>query len=152
MPNIEYLDNIRLIDSDEWGTPPELFKKLDDEFHFTLDVCAKNAEIAKCHRFFTPEQNGLTQDWSNETCWMNPPYSKTALWMKKATEEIEKGALIVALTNAKTEVKWFHEYAYKHEIRFIKGRLKFVNFNNIQYKTPNATAPFGSMITIFRKK
>jgi hypothetical protein len=24
----------------EWSTPPELFRELDQEFHFTLDACA----------------------------------------------------------------------------------------------------------------
>jgi hypothetical protein len=25
---------------DDWGTPPALFKQLDDEFHFELDAAA----------------------------------------------------------------------------------------------------------------
>ncbi len=29
--------------SEEWSTPDDFFKKLDDEFHFTLDPCATDA-------------------------------------------------------------------------------------------------------------
>lgn len=34
----------------DWETPPALFKALDDEFHFTLDVCA-NERNHKCARY-----------------------------------------------------------------------------------------------------
>jgi site-specific DNA-methyltransferase (adenine-specific) len=46
--------------TDVWETPWLLFRQLDAQFHFTLDVCAL-PENAKCRRFFTPEQDGLGQ-------------------------------------------------------------------------------------------
>ena len=52
----------------EWETPGDFFRTLDDEFHFGLDVCAK-PQNAKCTRFFSPEQDGLAQDWGRETAW-----------------------------------------------------------------------------------
>lgn len=48
--------------SDEWYTPPEIFKALDDEFHFTLDPCC-TAESALCETYFTKEDNGLDRSW-----------------------------------------------------------------------------------------
>lgn len=39
--------------SAEWETPRPFFKRLDAEFGFTLDVCAR-PENAKCPRFYTP--------------------------------------------------------------------------------------------------
>jgi hypothetical protein len=51
--------------SEEWATPPDLFRKLNAEFHFTLDVCA-TAENAKCPKFFTKKENGLLQSWRGE--------------------------------------------------------------------------------------
>jgi hypothetical protein len=48
--------------TDNWETPQSFFNKLDAEFSFQTDVCAL-PENAKCSHFFTPEQDGLTQDW-----------------------------------------------------------------------------------------
>ena len=122
-----------------WETPKELFEKLNKEFNFDVDVCATK-ENAKCKKFYTPEENGLQQDWTG-TCWMNPPYGKEiSKWVKKA---YESKATVVCLLPARTDTRWFHEYIYKKsEIRFIKGRIKFSNSKNY--------APFPSMIVIFR--
>lgn len=126
-----------------WETPIQLFRKLNYEFNFTLDVCAL-PQTAKCFNYFTPEDNGLEQDWGNNICWMNPPYNETKLWMKKAYEESQKNAIVVCLVPARTDTVWFTEYAMKaNEIRFIKGRLKFGNSKN--------TAPFPSAIIIYNR-
>lgn len=74
-------------DSVEWATPWELFNHLDSEFHFTLDVCASKG-LEKCERYFTPEIDGLSQNWDNEICWMNPPYgSEIKNWVEKASKQ-----------------------------------------------------------------
>ena len=44
--------------TDEWETPQEFFGRLNEEFHFTLDVCA-NDENAKCGKYYTKDQDGL---------------------------------------------------------------------------------------------
>src|ERR1041384_6738974 len=48
--------------TDLWATPQSLFDELNAEFGFTLDVCAL-PENAKCAAFFTPEIDGLAQEW-----------------------------------------------------------------------------------------
>ncbi len=48
-------------ESNEWGTPKELFDELDTEFHFTLDPCSTH-ENAKCKKHYTVEEDGLSQD------------------------------------------------------------------------------------------
>ncbi len=69
--------------TDLWATPQELFDRLDREFRFDLDVCA-TPENAKCERYFTPEQDGLVQEWRG-VCWMNPPYGRMiGRWVEKA--------------------------------------------------------------------
>lgn len=125
--------------SENWETPPQLFKALDAEFHFDLDVCAL-PENAKCTRYYTPEDDGLKQPW-NGTCWCNPPYGRSISdWVKKAAES---ETTVVMLLPARTDTKWFHEYIYgKVEVRFVKGRLKFGGSKN--------SAPFPSMVVIFR--
>lgn len=125
----------------DWSTPKSLFDELDREFHFQLDVCA-NSKNAKCKKYYSEEVNGLVQDWAPRTCWMNPPYGPDLkTWMKKAHEEARKGAAVVCLVPARTDTIWWHEYALKGEIRFIKGRIRFDN------GTGRATFP--SCVVIF---
>ena len=128
--------------SDNWPTPQDFFDKVAAEFGpFDLDVCA-SAENAKCARFFTVADDGLTQEWRGR-CWMNPPYGRTiGQWMRKAYESAQAGALVVCLVPARTDTAWWHDYAMKGQVRFIRGRLKFGGHAN--------SAPFPSALVIFR--
>lgn len=112
----------------EWGTPKDLFKDLDREFHFTLDPCA-SPQNAKCKHFFTRADNGLEQDWGQETVFMNPPYGRQVVcWMRKAYWASRTGATVVCLVPARTDTQWWHDYSIQGEIRFLKGRLHFELF------------------------
>ena len=44
----------------EWGTPQDLFDRLNDEFHFTLDVCASDG-MQKCPRYYNPQTDAYEQ-------------------------------------------------------------------------------------------
>ena len=48
--------------TDLWETPQSFFDKLNDEFHFECDVCAL-PENAKCKKFYSPEEDGLSKNW-----------------------------------------------------------------------------------------
>lgn len=87
---------------------------------------------------------GMFTNNSNEIVFCNPPYGKELpLWIEKAYNENKKGTLVVMLIPARTDTNYFHKYIYKqHEIRFIKGRLKFNDCKN--------SAPFPSMLVIMR--
>lgn len=50
-----------------WATPKDFFDSLNEEFNFTLDPCAL-PENAKCAKFYTPEDDGLLQDWGGRLC------------------------------------------------------------------------------------
>lgn len=129
--------------SNEWETPRDLFEELNAEFCFTLDSCA-TTENAKCEKFYTLQDDGLSQDWQGETVFCNPPYGRElSKWIKKCFEEAQKPETrVVMLIPARTDTKAFHEYILgKGEIRFIKGQLKF---NGHKYN-----APFPSMVVVF---
>ena len=130
---------------DDWETPQEFFDKLNAEFGFTLDVCACK-ETAKCAKFFTPSEDGLTRDWTGEIVYCNPPYGREQdAWIKKCYEHGAKGGVAVMLLPARTDTARFHDFIYgKAEIRFVRGRLKFG-------KSKNA-APFPSMVVVFNKR
>lgn len=46
--------------TDNWSTPQDFFDKLNDEFHFTLDVCADD-DNHKCEHYYTKEIDGLVR-------------------------------------------------------------------------------------------
>ena len=127
----------------EYATPWNLFNKLNDEFNFTLDVCA-DEQNRKVSNFFSEEDDALSQDWVG-VCWMNPPYKNVKKWIIKAYEEsIKHNSIVVCLVPARTNTKWWHDYCMKGEIRFIKGRPKF---EGCKYGLPQPLA-----IVIFGKE
>ena len=129
--------------TDEWATPKLFFQELDNKYHFTLDPCATK-ENHKCDTYYTKEDNGLEKSWGGEIVYVNPPYGREiSKWVEKAYMENKKGAFIVMLLPARTDTRWFHNYIYKkHEIEFIKGRIKF--------NDGKQAAPFPSMLVIMR--
>lgn len=108
----------------DYATPWDLFNVLNDEFHFTLDVCA-DEQNRKVDKYFSIKDDGLSQDWKG-VCWMNPPYKDMKKWIIKAYEEsIKHDSIVVCLIPARTNTNWWHDYCMKGEIRFIRGRPKF---------------------------
>ena len=125
----------------DWESPAHIVAGLNAEFGLETDVCATPAN-AQCKRFFSPDDDGLSQEWTG-TCWMNPPYGREIeRWMKKAFDSSKAGATVVCLVPARPDTRWWHKYALRGEIRFLRGRLKFGGSIN--------SAPFPSAIVIFR--
>ena len=123
--------------TDNWATPKYLYDELDKEFDFDFDPCPLNSTF-----------NGLDVRWGKRN-FINPPYSNVIGFLEKAHIELKKGNadVCVFLTFANTDTKWFHRYCYgKGELRFIKGRLKFVDEDG---KTKNS-AMRPSMLIILR--
>jgi phage N-6-adenine-methyltransferase len=122
----------------DYETPPDLFAALDQIFHFTLDVCATH-RTAKCGRYYTPEQDGLSRPWRGMV-WCNPPYGRgIGRWVRRATEA---DATVVCLIPARTDTQWWHRYVIPHgRITYLRGRLAFRGSNN--------WAPFPSAIVVF---
>ncbi len=128
--------------NDSWSTPKDFFDKLNSIFKFTIDVCAL-PDNTKCSQYYTPDEDGLKQEWMG-VCWMNPPYGRDIVkWVEKAYKSAKQnGATIVCLLPARVDTRWWHAYCAKGEVHFLKGRLKFGNSTN--------SAPFPSCIVVFR--
>ena len=125
----------------EWSTPQEFFDDLNRTFKFDLDACATH-ENALCDRYFTKEDDALAHEWKG-TIWMNPPYgAEIASFMAKALDSASKhGSTVVCLVPARTDTRWWHDYAIKGTVLFLKGRLKFGG--------AKTDAPFPSAVVIF---
>ena len=120
-------------------TPDDLYNILDNEFHFDFDPCPAFLTPHCCIAKF----DGLTINWKKSN-YCNPPYNNQKAWVEKAYNESLKNKTCVMLLPARTDTKLFHEFIFKkaHEIRFIKGRLRFKQYTN--------SAPFPSMVVIFK--
>ena len=118
-----------------WRTPQELYDGLNKEFNFDFDPCP----------FRSKKKNGLKIDWGMHV-YCNPPYDNIYNFMSKGLEELKKKTkVIVFLLPSRTDSKWFHELVLTnyHEIRLIRGRVKFDGKNN---------APFCSCLIVFKKQ
>jgi site-specific DNA-methyltransferase (adenine-specific) len=127
--------------SDKWATPASVFDPLNAEFKFNFDPCPITWKEG--------DPDALETEWGSST-FCNPPYSCVAKFVKKATEETNKGKTVVLLVNACVDTKWFHEYIYNKpgvEVRFVKGRISFINPAEPTKKQPS---PRPSMIVVFR--
>lgn len=130
----------------EWETPATFFQRLSKFYDFTLDPCATDAS-AKCQKYFTKTDDGLTKDWAGNIVFMNPPYGRVIKnWVRKAWEEGTKpNTTVVCLVPARTDTRWWHDYCMKAEkVYFVKGRLKFGDSSN--------SAPFPSAVVVFNSK
>lgn len=139
------MKNRNLNNSDDWKTPDEFYNTLDTEFHFTFDPCPYKHNIE--------EWDGLQIEWG-ERNFINPPYSRELkeAFVKKAIEESNKGKLCVLLLPVSTSTKLFHDYIMPNakDIRFIKGRIKFLGINTKgEYVTTKAPM-HDSMVIILK--
>ena len=132
---------------DTWSTPLWLFNSLNKRFKFTLDVCASRKN-AKCKRYYTKKDNALNKKWRG-ACFCNPPYGtrEIDMWMEKAYQSGKEGATVVCLVPSATSTNWWHKFAMKGQIEFIKGKIRFIK-NGIV----GDPSPFHSAIVIFRGK
>lgn len=145
-------DTFKTSNDDSWTTPRDFFDKINSEFNFGLDAAALASSTLVPDNWYGPDhpdssrQDALVLDWNldtNQPIWLNPPYGRTIkLWVNKADSIAKAGGIVVCLVPARTDTSWWHDYCIHHEIRFLRGRLKFGN-------QPNC-APFPSALIIMK--
>lgn len=143
---------------DDLGTDPTLFAKLDARFGFTLDVAASHAN-AKCERYYTIDDDGLSQSWDGRV-WCNPPYSQIGAWVEKAwLEWWNNSELTVMLLPAnRPEQGWWQDHVEPYRdrprsplrVEFLRGRQRFV-LPGAESIGPNERPPFGCCLLIWEQ-
>ena len=118
---------------EKWATPPDFYKKLDAEFHFTLDPCPIGWQPS--------DPDGREISWAGHRVYCNPPYGRgVGRWLAKAYE----AEVAVYLLPSRTDTRWWHEHSPRaSEIRFVKGRLYFGD--------GTGPAPFPSVVLVYRR-
>lgn len=111
----------------EWETPETLYRGLDSEFHFDLDVAASEANAKTLH-FISKTMDGLKTDWEGKHIWCNPPYRNIAPWVERSAELAHRtDKLCALLLPARTEQKWFQLVLHRAtELAFFDSRIQFV--------------------------
>lgn len=111
-----------------WLTPPEIYKSLDDEFHFDFDPCPYPKPIG---------YNSLIVPWGQSN-FVNPPFrKKDGLWggptafIRKAIEEQKRGNQTVLLIPVQSYVNLLLEAGA--ELRSA-GRIKWLE---VETKDPS---------------
>ena len=132
---------------DLWGTPLDLFMVLDREFNFDLDAAATHQDTL-VPRFISPENDALKTPWTGNAVWCNPPYTQLPAFIKRGYEQgIEQQNTVVMLIPAYTDPRYWSEYVMRaHEVRFLKGRLKFRDGMG----TATMSARFPSVVVVYK--
>lgn len=108
--------------------------------NFVLDLAA-DASNARCNIFYDEKENALKQDWHSGllraatiedaemkrvAAWNNPPYRITPAFMRKCSEESQRGCKIVTLTLASLGTKWYKSYVKPFAASYIlEDRITF---------------------------
>ena len=103
-----------------WITPPDLYKKLDDEFHFDFDPCPYPYKV-----------DGIGIDWGTSN-YVNPPFRKADAinshgptdFVRKAIEENKKGKQVVLILPVQSYVNML--VGAGAELRSV-GRVKWID-------------------------
>jgi phage N-6-adenine-methyltransferase len=135
--------------TDKWETPQDYFDSWNSIHKFDLDVAALK-ENHKTDKWLgldhedPTRRDGLTAEWDGQSIWCNPPYGRgIGNWVKRADDE-SKTKKVVMLLPSRTDTAWFHDYVLKHDVEFLRGRLKFGNAVN--------SAPFASILVVMNGK
>lgn len=150
--------------SDSWQTPDWLFKQLDEEFNFSVDLCA-TLENKKCDAWTSDYLTTPDNVMKIQNCaFMNPPYSNPRPFIEKAWED-SKHCKIVCLVKCDPSTKWwatFWHYNFRSqdtmysgpktgcEVRFFPKRVKFDPPSGWEGKTSGPSFP--SCILIFDRR
>lgn len=82
--------------TDQWATPNDFFVGLNREFNFDLDPCADGYNH-KCEKYYTKEDNGLSQNWGGTGCFaIRLMVKKSAYGLRKHTKKDTRKILLYA--------------------------------------------------------
>lgn len=85
-PWVEIREGPESLKKHYWLTPPEMMKKLDDEFHFDFDPCPYPRKIG---------YDALAVPWGRSN-YCNPPFGKGMIqWVRKAITEKGQTVLLI---------------------------------------------------------
>lgn len=145
-----------------WETPPAIFKKLNDEFKFDIDICA-DSKRNLCRKYFGPgspfHTNALEAPWSfiGTVGFCNPPYGPFVPHVLRVALEATLYGFTTVLLLPMRATRAFHSTIIApngaNELRFCDKRITFWE-NGAPRINPRTgkpdPAPFDSIIVVYR--
>ena len=142
---------------EEWYTPAK-YVNMARRVLGDIDLDPASNEhaqrVVKAKRYFTKEDDALTQDWHGRV-WLNPPYSKGLLlqFVNKMVHEVETENVTAAimLLNNFTDADWFQNAcSVCAAICFPRGRIYFKNASGKIDDRSTAVCSFTTALTLTR--
>ncbi len=128
--------------SQEWYTPTayaDAARLVMNGIDLDPASCELANKTIRARRFYTAKQNGLEQDWTCESMWMNPPYGKLAnksmltAWIRKLVDGYKAGTIkqAVLLATNNIEAPWFADL-WEHPICLVDHEVRFLHPQGIR--------------------
>lgn len=122
-------------ETDEWYTPPEIFRALNCTFD--LDPCSSGNDHVPAHLKYTKVEDGLARPWHGMV-WMNPPFGGRNGHVPWLAYFVDHGSGI-GLCRAYTSAGWFHDWMPKMDgLLFPRGKTKFIKADGSIGKSPSS--------------
>jgi hypothetical protein len=120
--------------SDEWYTPPEIFKAIG--LQFTLDVASPGRDVVPwVPAKYCISENSLEENWFGRV-WMNPPFGGRNAYLPWAEKFVQHGNGI-ALAPDRTSAPWWQWLAHRVDgIFFLAPKVKFIRPDGTRGEAP----------------
>jgi len=129
-------------DRDSRFTPPDFLANIYAAFgEIDLDPCGHNLSPVVANRRIVLDEggDGLVDDWSGKTVFLNPPFSELLKWLRRAYLQWQAGNVetVICLVPVRTDSPWFHDTLSPHaDIYLLRGRVRFVDPRGKGQHTP----------------
>lgn len=135
---------------DDWGTPLDLFHKLNERFGpFDFDPCTVRENPLEIKNFcYLPARDGFVILWEGRV-FMNPPYSKPRPWLERAIEMVKQGSAISVLGLIKCDpsTRWWNDCIKNEPL----AKLVYPWPKRIKYRGATQVANFPSAVVLWTK-
>ncbi len=133
---------------DERFTPEDVVRRIEAVLDgIELDPCGHPKSPVRARRFIHREEDGLKQPWNARTVFVNPPYSETGEFVRKAAHEwrSKRAQTVLMLLPVKTHFAWHQDHIQGiADVFFLRGRITFERLG-----MPATPAPFPTMLVLY---
>ena len=93
---------------------------------FKLDPAATDASVSLCERYFTPEDDGLAQEW-NDDAFNNPPFQNFTRWIEHCyMQAIRHDRIHAQIGPTGCSQYWFHSVGKHCTVWVPDQRIEFI--------------------------